>query len=88
MTLIEALESGLPYKRKMESYWYGVNEDPKFDIEDVLSTDWETKDKSEFTLNDVVRAIDTVRKYANPHDGWKWFEISDKAIKAAKESHE
>lgn len=49
MNIIEAMKSGLKYRRKGEELWYETTEDYRdytFPVRAVLADDWEVEEKS------------------------------------------
>lgn len=50
MTIIEALKSGKPFKRKIGKYWYKPNDTAVFTPIEVLAEDWEIQEPREFWL--------------------------------------
>lgn len=73
MTLIEAINSGKPFRRQGSIEYYNIKETPGlfFILDEVMATDWEVQEKVVgITFSDFNKAWHTARvKSNNSYDG-------------------
>jgi hypothetical protein len=71
MTIQEAIQSGKPFRRKMNNKFFQAWNQPEwmtfsFSVEDILATDWELKEeKIELTRDQVVHALDVMQVFTD-----------------------